>query len=140
MSYRRTVFEEQRFDESMVDYALGEDAEFSYRVRQWHPLLAVPEARIDHRHSSTNRWHPRRRIRTELAYRYVRVRSRVGGLRTWAFWWSAFGLVVLRSASWVTSPSRESWRRLSWAVGAVGSVARHRPSTYEAARRVAEPD
>ena len=55
MSYRRGVFEHERFDESLAGYAFKEDIDFSYRVvKRGYVLVQTPRARIVH-HKSPHR-------------------------------------------------------------------------------------
>jgi GT2 family glycosyltransferase len=100
MSFRRGVFETFSFNEAFKGYGLGEDVEFSYRVRQRGRLLVAPEARIEHLQSPTNRMTMPRYTYDEIVNRARRVRARTGCLRMRWFWWSVIGqLLALAGAS-----------------------------------------
>lgn len=123
MSYRREVFDEFRFDESLAGWALGEDVDFSYRVRQRYRLVVTPDARTEHRQSDLERWQRDRVIRTELLHRYVRVRSGVGKYSTAAFWWSALGQVVWHSWITLTRHPRDGSKQLRATLRGIVAVA-----------------
>ena len=56
MSYRREVFEHERFDENLAGYAFKEDIDFSYRVvKRGYVLVQTPRARIVHHKSPSDR-------------------------------------------------------------------------------------
>ena len=49
MSFRREVFEHERFDENLAGYAFKEDADFTYRVsKRGYVLVQTPKAKIHH--------------------------------------------------------------------------------------------
>lgn len=59
MSYRREVFEHERFDENLAGYAFKEDSDFSYRVgKRGYLLVQTPKARIDHLKTDSQRLAP----------------------------------------------------------------------------------
>jgi hypothetical protein len=107
-----------------------EPLEFSYRVRQQFKLSAVGASRMMHVQSPTERWQRRRVVYTELARRYIRVRSGVGELNMVAFWWSALGQILYRLARYVRHPGREAFYEVKWSFGGVLKVAKVRPHTY----------
>ena len=100
MSFRRGVLEMFSFNEAFKGYGLGEDVEFSYRVRQRGRLLVVPDARIEHLQSPMNRMAMPQYTYDEIVNRARRVRARTGCLRMRWFWWSVIGqLLALGGAS-----------------------------------------
>ena len=54
-SYRRNIFNNFLFDESLKDYSMREDLDFSYRVSKKHKLIYAPKAEMIHHHSATLR-------------------------------------------------------------------------------------
>jgi len=55
ISLRRAVAKEERFDEGLPGYALGEDREFTYRVGQRRALFCCPGLRVAHETASPAR-------------------------------------------------------------------------------------
>jgi GT2 family glycosyltransferase len=101
MSFRREVFEAERFDESFPGYALAEDCDFSYRVsRRWR-LLVEPAARVRHSPSPAGRSGARTFQRMEAVHSWHLFRHYRRGTAAWiAFAWSRLGggLLALRHA------------------------------------------
>ncbi len=91
MSLRREVFGLQAFDERFEGYGLGEDVEFTYRLRQRGRLVVTPAARIEHLQSERNRLAMSRYTYDEIVNRSMRVRERTGRLRMRWYWWSVIG-------------------------------------------------
>jgi GT2 family glycosyltransferase len=55
MAYRRNVFVNNKFDETMIGYCMGEDVLFSNKLYREGKLLRIAKnARIDHRSSESN--------------------------------------------------------------------------------------
>lgn len=86
MSFRRRALIVEPFDEGLSGYALGEDLDASYRVRQHGRLIVTPAARLEHRESPRNRWDRARWAKTDVVNRRRRVASGTGGYRVSAFW------------------------------------------------------
>jgi GT2 family glycosyltransferase len=95
MSFRRDVFDQHAFNESLAGWALGEDVEFTYRVRQDRRLVVTPEARTEHRQSPHGRWKLRRIVQVELVHRHARVVTGVGRYSPYAFWLSVVGQLLI---------------------------------------------
>ena len=55
MAFRAALFEDEKFDEQLVDYSFGEDWEFSKRARRHGRLYLVHGATIIHHESPANR-------------------------------------------------------------------------------------
>lgn len=60
MAFRRSVLLDHPFDETLADYALGEDREIGYRLSPTHWILHAPRARVVHRRDPGSRTSPRR--------------------------------------------------------------------------------
>ena len=105
-SYRREVFEAERFDESFPGYALAEDCEFSYRVsRRWR-LLVEPAARTCHSPSTASRPDARMFHRMSVVHSWQLFRRYRRRATNWpAYLWSRVGsgLLALRHAAQIGS-------------------------------------
>jgi GT2 family glycosyltransferase len=97
MSYRREVFEYERFDEILSGYAYQEDIDFSYRVAQRYTLVQTPKARINHLKTESQRMSPFNLQRMNLANQFYFHRKHMPqNLRhRLALWWALIGLFTL---------------------------------------------
>lgn len=55
MSFRKKLFEHERFDEKLNRYGYLEDADLARRAGKWGTLFYQPSARLEHHHSPLNR-------------------------------------------------------------------------------------
>ena len=55
-AYKKSVFDEFSFDETLVKYCLGEDMDFSYRVSKKYKLAFATDALALHNHSAIGRY------------------------------------------------------------------------------------
>jgi GT2 family glycosyltransferase len=101
MSYRREVFDHERFDESLSGYASKEDIDFSYRLaKRGYVLVQTPTARIHHFKSPSERLSPFEFQRMGVANQlYLHRKNMPQTLRYKAgLWWGLTGLLVLAVA------------------------------------------
>ena len=98
MSYKREVFDHERFDEALSGYAYKEDIDFSYRVfKRGYTLVQTPKARCDHLKSSASRLNSHQLQRMNLAnqfYLHRKLMPQTFGHR-FALWWAWLGLFIL---------------------------------------------
>jgi GT2 family glycosyltransferase len=101
LAFRRHIFDEFAFDESLDGYALKEDADFSYRVSRHYKLLVVPDAGFRHFKSPTSRVAVRDKSRMHIVNNYRLFRKNLAGtpLQWLAFGWAMLGRMI-----------GESWR------------------------------
>lgn len=97
MSYRREVFDRERFDEALSGYAYKEDIDFSYRVAQRYVLVQTPHAVINHLKVVTQRMPPFHLQRMNVANQfYLHRKNMPQSLRfKAALWWALVGLFTL---------------------------------------------
>jgi len=97
MSYRRDVFEHERFDEALSGYAYKEDIDFSYRVSRRYVLVQTPKARCDHLKSPSERLNSHNLQRMNLANQFYLHRKLMpqDTLHKGALWWAWLGLFIL---------------------------------------------
>ncbi|MDQ4146064.1 MAG: glycosyltransferase [Actinomycetota bacterium] len=98
MSYRREVFDLERFDEALSGYGYQEDIDFSYRVRKHgYTLLQTPDARVDHFKTTTNRMKPYDLQRMNLGNQFYLHRKLMPQTfkNKLALWWALVGLFTL---------------------------------------------
>lgn len=99
MSYRRAVFEHERFDEALSGYAYKEDIDFSYRVSRRYTLVQTPHAKCDHLKSGAARMSSHQLQRMNLANQFYLHRKLMpqDGRHKAALWWALLGLFILNA-------------------------------------------
>jgi GT2 family glycosyltransferase len=98
MSFRREVFEHERFDENLAGYAFREDTDFSYRVvKRGYVLVQTPKARIEHLKTTTQRLSPFELQRMNVAnHFYLHRKNMPQTLKYQAgLWWALTGHFIL---------------------------------------------
>lgn len=97
MSYRREVFEHERFDEALAGYGYKEDIDFSYRVSRRYTLVQTPAARCDHLKSDASRMNSHQLQRMNLANQFYLHRKLMPQtlFHKAALWWAWIGLFIL---------------------------------------------
>jgi len=98
MSYRRAVFEHERFDERLAGYAWKEDIDFSYRVvKRGYVLVQTPKARVTHHKSSSERLSAFDHQRMALANQFYLHRKNMPQTLPYkaALWWALVGTLPL---------------------------------------------
>jgi GT2 family glycosyltransferase len=94
MSYRREVFEHERFDENLAGYAYKEDIDFSHRVvKRGYVLVQTPRARIVHHKSPSDRLSAFDQQRMALANQFYLHRKNMPQTVRFkaALWWALLG-------------------------------------------------
>jgi GT2 family glycosyltransferase len=100
MSYRRAVFEHERFDETLRGYAFREDMDFSYRVRRrGYVLVQTPKALVEHLKAPAERLPPYDLQRMMLGNQFYLHRKNIPqtARNTAALWWALTGMAVLNA-------------------------------------------
>ncbi len=90
-AYRYDLLRYENFDENLPGYSLAEDWDLTKRAARHGALTIVPEARVRHLHSSTNRHDARAYMalrRTNILYLYEKLEAaRDLRNRFWKQWW-----------------------------------------------------
>jgi GT2 family glycosyltransferase len=96
LAFRRDVFDEFSFDESLTGPALKEDIDFSYRVSRRYKLLIVPDARFRHLKSPADRMSQQARSRMHVVnnYRFFRKNLKGSPGQKAAFAWAMMGRTI----------------------------------------------
>jgi glycosyltransferase involved in cell wall biosynthesis len=97
MSFRRAVFDYERFDEKLSGYAYKEDIDFSYRVSRRFVLVQTPKARCDHLKATSARLDSYQLQRMNLANQFYLHRKLMprDAKHKAALWWALLGLFFL---------------------------------------------
>ncbi len=98
MSFRREVFELERFDENLGGYAHQEDLDFTYRVfKRGYVFLQTPTAICDHFKVSTGRLSRHELMRMNMHNQFYMHRKNMPQdfRHKLALWWGLIGLLGL---------------------------------------------
>jgi glucosyl-dolichyl phosphate glucuronosyltransferase len=97
MSFRRKVFQYERFDEMLSGYAHKEDIDFTYRVSRRFTLVQTPRAKCQHFKTSTDRMPAFQLQRMNLGNQFYLHRKNMPQdfKHKLALWWGLTGLFVL---------------------------------------------
>jgi GT2 family glycosyltransferase len=108
MSYKREVFDHERFDEALAGYGYKEDIDFSYRVSRRFTLLQTPKARCDHLKSPSARLNSHNLQRMNLANQFYLHRKLMPQTFRYkaALWWALLGLFILNIGKAVQTGDR----------------------------------
>ncbi|MBI4847505.1 MAG: glycosyltransferase family 2 protein [Nitrospirae bacterium] len=94
--YRHQVFDEFKFDETLIGHAVGEDLDFSYRVSQKWRLILEPRALLYH-YRLPGPWRNQRQSVSQkvLFYHYHFCKNMRGTFAEWlSFFWLNFGFLL----------------------------------------------
>jgi GT2 family glycosyltransferase len=99
-SFRRSLLEEHRFDNSLEGYSMLEDLDLSYRISRTAPLYVIPEARLVHHRSPINRKVAEDYMYHQIVHRRWFVEKNLGrACHRAAFWWATLGQVLATRSS-----------------------------------------
>ena len=118
MVYKKRVFEEQKFDENLLGYTIGEDIDFSYRLwkKYQDSVFITPFASIKHRASLAER-EPTARMAyiNQIDHFYFNFKNlNKGFIEKNLFAWSLFGISLLRLLNLVFKPSKNNYLKLKY--------------------------
>ncbi|MEW5773298.1 MAG: glycosyltransferase [Thermodesulfobacteriota bacterium] len=123
-SFRREVFDHERFTPGYHAYALDEDKDFSRRVSLRRPLVTTPLARLYHFESPRMRPDRENYSRRFIIGRYLFFINyeRKSPWQWPLFWWAAFGYFLCRAAYALAKPDANEAARLRGILGAVRDI------------------
>lgn len=125
MAIRRSVVVANPFDESLAEYALGEDREMGYRLARTHWLLESKRARVVHRRDGGGRADPYRLgFMTARNYAYIlRKTCDLNAIDAVLIAWSFFMLSMMQAAC-AALGGRSHWHELRGLAAGVRSIVR----------------
>lgn len=138
MAYRRDLVMAHGFDESLAEYALGEDREFGYRLAPHAWLLEARRADVIHRRESSGRANPRR-LGYMTSFNYLYILNKTCQLRGWRRAEPYYSLAVLALRLLIGMLRNDAANRLAelrgMFAGVVGWLHSDRRATLRSARR-----
>jgi GT2 family glycosyltransferase len=101
MSFKREVCAHFRFDEFLEGYAIGEDADFSYRVARQYYLLQALSARVIHKHSDVARLASEQVMEMFMINQHYLFQKNMDQRphRQFVYVWASFGHLVLAACN-----------------------------------------
>lgn len=117
MSFRTSVFADCRFDERRPGNSLGEDVDFSMRVRSYGDLIWTDKTGLMHYVSQINRDNARRLGTQLIHHRLLLAHDRIGTVNTGSV---LLGTTNLFLRTFFTAVLFRSTRRMQYAIG-IGS-------------------
>lgn len=119
MAYRRSALERERFDERLEGYSHYEDRDLSVRIRRHGRLVMLPQARLIHRESPTNRYDAASFTYSMITHLYWFVEKDIRHpLRKPAFWWATLG----RFLATLTSSKPQKWAALHGQLSGIRAI------------------
>jgi GT2 family glycosyltransferase len=117
-AYRRSVFDEFRFDEGLTGPGIGEDLEFSYRVGRKWKLAIQPRALIFHHRSADERPTSRRIFADKICFYHYHFRKNMRGnaIEWLTYAWLNVGFAVDAAVRLRSEPVlgvTDGWRRIA---------------------------
>ncbi|HUN81782.1 MAG TPA: glycosyltransferase family 2 protein, partial [Phycisphaerae bacterium] len=101
MALRRDIVRRERFDESLTQYALGEDREMGYRLAPHFWLLESRRAQVMHRRETAQRTDSRRLgFMTSRNYLYILEKTCHPGIGQWALIAWSLAILMLMHVAW----------------------------------------
>jgi glycosyltransferase involved in cell wall biosynthesis len=127
MNFRRSAIGDYRFDEWFSGYSFREDSDFSYRLSLMTRLVMIPDARLYHNHSSSNRMDTKELRMMELNnYYHVFEKYKCkNGLSYIFFMYSLLGLIVIEGVGFLSGFKKEQFNKLRYMILAVGHLFLH---------------
>lgn len=114
MNFRKELLGNDKFDEWFTGYSYREDAEFSYRISRKTVLKMIPEARLYHNCSRSNRMNLEDQKILEIKnYYYVyKKHAKKTGISNFLFFYALFGLFVIYLIEYVCNFKVEKYKQL----------------------------
>ena len=125
--FKRNIFSEFKYDESLKKYSDGEDLDFSYQIYKEYPdaLFLAPRAIYLHKTSSAARASSKERIyMKEIYYLYLFYKfMEQSFINKLMYLWARFGEVIFKTISIITLRVRP--QEFIYLIGAYGFCLRH---------------
>ncbi|MCI4626322.1 MAG: glycosyltransferase [Candidatus Magnetoovum sp. WYHC-5] len=115
-SFRKEVFNEFTFDtDTYLNYGLGEDKDFTYRVSNKYKLIFNPAAKVLHMEATSMRPEHFKKSKMMIISNYVFFKRYVktGPLSWILFYYAVLGYTLSRMIILLMSPSKENQEKLN---------------------------
>lgn len=114
MNFRNELMKNNKFDEWFTGYSYREDAEISYRISQKTVLKMIPEAKLYHNNSRSNRMDIQARKIMEIKnYYYIyKKHAKKRMMSNFLFLYSLLGLSIIYFKEYLCNLDAEKYKQL----------------------------
>lgn len=114
MNFRKELLGNDKFDEWFTGYSYREDAEFSYRISRKTVLKMIPEARLYHNYSRSNRMDIKNQKVMEVKnyYYFYKKHAKKTTISDFLFLHSLMGLTITYFAEYLCNCNKEKYKQL----------------------------
>lgn len=120
--YRKSIFNDFRFDNNLYKYCSGDDVDISYRIYKTYPqsLYQTPYATLIHKISAKGRPHSKEVVTTGQVYHtYLFFKNIDQNLRNKIiFIWSRIGLIIKKIGVFILHPSTDNISQIKYLIEA----------------------
>lgn len=130
MNFRKELLKNDKFDEWFTGYSFREDAEFSYRISRKTVLKMIPEAKLYHNYSRSNRMDIKNQKRMEVKnYYYIyKKHSQKTMISDFLFLYSLLGLSICYFIEYLCNFNEEKYLQLKGFVEGIANLLRYKNS------------
>lgn len=114
MNYRREFLKDDKFDEWFIGYSYREDADFSYRISRKTVLEMIPEAKLYHNQSKSNRMDicDQKIMETKNYAYFFEKHVKKSILTNMVFFYSLFGLWIIYCLELLCNCNKGKYKQL----------------------------
>jgi len=114
--YKKSIFDNFKFDSNLYKYCSGDDADISYRIYKKYPesLYQTPHAKLIHKISEKGRPDSREVVITgQIYHTYLFFKNMDQNLRNrLIFIWSRIGLIITKLGVFILHPSTNNFSQI----------------------------
>ncbi len=124
MNYRRTSIGDEKFDEWFTGYSFREDADFSYRIARGSNAVMIPDAKLHHNYSTSNRLNQAELKQMEMRnfHHLFKKYKGNGPVAKFLFAYSLFGLMLIDLLEFLFNRKAVKFDKLMASVGSTFSM------------------
>ncbi|MDG6026080.1 MAG: glycosyltransferase [Candidatus Brocadia sp.] len=113
MNFRKELLKNDKFDEWFTGYSFREDAEFSYRISRKTVLKMIPEAKLYHNQSRSNRMNiqDQKVMEVKNYYYFYKKHTKKTTMSDFLFLYSLFGLSIIYFKEYLCSFNDEKYKQ-----------------------------
>jgi len=128
MNFRKEFLKNDKFDEWFTGYSYREDVEFSYRMSQKTVLMMIPEAKLYHNYSRSNRMdiQEKKIMQIKNFYYVYKKYAKKTVLSDFLFFYSLFGLFTIALKEYLCIRDKETYKQLKGFIIGIIELLKHK--------------